>query len=95
MDGHSTLSAGEAERLAMLIEECGEVIQAASKVLRHGYDNHHPERPTATNRAELQSELVDLIAVHEAMYEVGDLPNYGHGEQQKAWQKKLTYAHHQ
>jgi NTP pyrophosphatase (non-canonical NTP hydrolase) len=94
MDGHSTLSAAEAERLAMLIEECGEVIQAASKVLRHGYDNHHPDRKK-TNRTDLSNEMIDVIAVHEAMYEASDLPNYGHAQTQKAWQKKLTYAHHQ
>lgn len=31
------LKPSEAERLACLIEECGEVIQAAGKILRHGY----------------------------------------------------------
>lgn len=96
MDGHSTLSAAQAERLAMLIEECGEVIQAASKILRHGYDNHHPSnRPDQTNRADLRDELNDLISVHEAMYDAGDLPNYGYSEIQAAWKKKQRYAHHQ
>jgi NTP pyrophosphatase (non-canonical NTP hydrolase) len=94
MNGHDTLSAAETERIAMLIEECGEVIQAASKVLRHGYLNHHPDR-TKTNKDDLHAEMVDLIAVHEAMFESGDLPNYGHRDLQKAWQKKLRYAHHQ
>lgn len=96
MDGHSTLSAAQAERLAMLIEECGEVIQAASKVLRHGYENHHPSNnPNQTNRSDLREELNDVIAVHEAMFEANDLPNYGYSEIKKAWAKKQRYAHHQ
>jgi hypothetical protein len=36
------LTPAEAERLALLAEECGEVIQAIGKVLRHGYESRHP-----------------------------------------------------
>lgn len=31
------LSPAEVERLALLAEECGEVIQTVGKILRHGY----------------------------------------------------------
>ena len=38
MSSHfNKLTPAQAERLAILIEECGEVIQAATKILRHGY----------------------------------------------------------
>ena len=33
------LSAAEAERLALLLEELGEAQQAIGKILRHGYEN--------------------------------------------------------
>ena len=37
MDDHfNNLTPGEAERLAILAEECGEVIQIIGKILRHG-----------------------------------------------------------
>lgn len=33
----------EAERLVVLMEECGEVIQACSKILRHGWKSSNGE----------------------------------------------------
>ena len=38
MSNFSRLSAGEVERLAILAEECGEVIQVVGKVLRFGFE---------------------------------------------------------
>jgi hypothetical protein len=35
------LSDGQAERLAMMIEEAGEIAQAAAKALRHGLESYH------------------------------------------------------
>lgn len=93
MDGHSTLSAAEAERLAMLIEECAEVSQIACKVLRHGYENHHPDDPTTTNRDLLTSEMADLIAVYELM-DV-DFARIDAAAQEAAFDRKMRYAHHQ
>lgn len=55
------LTPAEAERLALLIEECGEVIQAACKILRHGYESRHPTT-LIHNRADLEKELGDLQA---------------------------------
>lgn len=93
MDGHSTLSPGEAERLAMLVEECGEVIQAASKVLRHGYENFHPDDPTTSNRDLLTNEMADLFAVYEMMD--ADFARIDAAAQEAAFTKKMLYAHHQ
>ena len=68
------LTPAEAERLALLAEECGEVIQAVAKVLRHGYESTHPDKPEAgTNRDMLQRELADLRAAESLMIEAGDV----------------------
>jgi len=50
------LSAAEAERLALLSEELGEVQQAIGKILRHGYQSHHPDGGP-NNRENLEKEL--------------------------------------
>jgi len=63
MSGHfNRLTPAEAERLALLIEECGEVILAAGKVLRHGYESYNPliDGTPPTNRADLAKELGHL-----------------------------------
>lgn len=57
------LSHAQAERLALLIEECGEVIQAASKVLRHGYDSYDPTvepDDRVSNLQQLEKEIGHL-----------------------------------
>ena len=49
------LSPAQVERLAILAEECAEVIQVVNKILRHGYQaNGHD------NRIALEHELGDL-----------------------------------
>lgn len=54
----SDLTPGEQERLVLLQEECAEVIQIISKILRHGYESYHPKRKNGmSNRAQLQQEL--------------------------------------
>ena len=47
-------------------EECGEIIQALSKIARFGPESCHPDS-TVTNAAELSSEIEDLLAVVELM----------------------------
>lgn len=55
------LSETEAERVAILIEECGEVVQSACKILRHGYESYNPTVPNSeSNRQALERELGDL-----------------------------------
>ena len=51
----NNLTPAETERLVLLIEECGEAIQAASKILRHGYESYHPNRDE-NNRYDLEVE---------------------------------------
>ena len=55
--------------LICLIEECAEVQHIASKCLRFGLDNYHPDHPEATNQQELNRELNDLDAVRYMLSE--------------------------
>ena len=88
------LSSAQAERLAMLAEECGEVIHVIGKILRHGYDSYHPTDPSVTNRALLGRELTDLYAVASSLSR-DKVPEGSLHDQDRAWERKLRYAHHQ
>lgn len=67
------LSDAEAERLALLAEEAGEVVQAVTKILRHGYESTNPDgdRET-TNRSALTKECGDFLAALRLMTEAQD-----------------------
>lgn len=54
------------EKLILLIEECGEVIQAATKCLRFGYD--HLEPGYGVNSDVLAHEVGDLEGVIAALW---------------------------
>lgn len=54
------------ELLVLLIEECGEVIQAATKCLRFGFDGHHIAE-YGINHEVLAKEAGDLLAVIGAL----------------------------
>lgn len=52
------LTDAERERLALLMEECAEVLQIGGKILRHGYSSFNPTiEDSATNREDLVREL--------------------------------------
>ena len=89
------LSPAEAERLALLVEECGEVIQAASKILRHGYESCHPVSGV-NNRAALERELGDLVFVIGLVAAAGDIAetNVEAALNDKA-DRIVPYLHHQ
>jgi len=94
-DHFNQLTPAQAERLAMLAEECGEVIQIIGKILRHGYESYHPNNPVFSNRDLLHQELTDLFAVQNEIY-ARDRILLPYSETVKAaWAKKLRYAHHQ
>ena len=62
---HNSLTPAQAERLHLLIEECGEVIQVAAKTLRHGYESYDPTVAIScreTNRQALEYELGHVYA---------------------------------
>lgn len=48
------LTPAEHERLSLLFGECGEVIQAISKIMRHGYESGWNGN---NNRADLEKEI--------------------------------------
>ena len=97
MDHFNKLTPSQAERLAMLAEECGEVVQIVGKILRHGYDSHHPDDPATSNTRLLEKEIEDILGVHLAMILSGDIRSPGVIEDtaEAAWKRKLRYAHHQ
>lgn len=51
------------EMLALLSEECGEIIQAVGKILRHGYNSYNPLLPSEkriSNKGQLEKEIAHL-----------------------------------
>lgn len=90
------LTDAQAERLAMLAEEAGEVVQAVTKILRHGYMSSYDNGET--NQAALERELGDMAAVLRLMMLRGDIPPYDintHAQVERAVARKLRYSHHQ
>lgn len=58
------LSDAQLERLALINEECGEIIQVIGKITRHGFDSYNPFDPNKiTNRENLEKEIGDLLLV--------------------------------
>lgn len=95
MEHFNELTPAEAERLALLAEECGEVIQAIGKVLRHGFESTHPDGGP-TNRESLERECGDVYHAIWRMIGAGDID--GNGMSQRADDKAKTvvrYLHHQ
>lgn len=66
------LTAAEDERLTVLIEECSEVIKAACKVQRFGY-NDIETGENANNLQRLENELGDMIAATDRMSSARDI----------------------
>lgn len=66
------LSPGEAERLALLLEEMGEAQQIIGKILRHGYESTHPHGGS-TNRSLLQVEIGHVEHAIYRMHEAEDM----------------------
>lgn len=95
MEHFNRLTPAEAERLALLAEECGEVVQAVGKILRHGYESTHPDGGP-TNRETLERECGDVYHVIWRLIAVGDID----GNSMSLWaddkaKKVAQYLHHQ
>ena len=54
-------------------EECAEIQQCISKILRFGENNYHPNRPDDTNAKELLTEYYQLQGVMEMIIDEGVL----------------------
>lgn len=73
-DHFNELTPGQAERLALLLEELGEAQQAIGKILRHGYSSTNPIVPDSPdNRAQLTKELGDVQCAIKLLCSAGDL----------------------
>lgn len=91
------LTPGEAERLAILAEEAGEVVQIIGKILRHGYESYNPFDPNKiSNRELLQKEIADLICSVKMLSDTGDISE---STMEKLLDLRLhskkKYTHHQ
>lgn len=92
------LTPSQDERLAVLIEEMGEAIQIACKVLRHGYESHDPTNPRyqQTNRQLLEVELGHVRHAMIRLCDYGDLDKEAiHESADKKARSIGKWLHHQ
>jgi NTP pyrophosphatase (non-canonical NTP hydrolase) len=64
------LTPKEVETLIILSEECAEVSQMCSKILRFGFSSTHPSDPTNPNWKRLGEEIGDMVAMIEFVVEL-------------------------
>ena len=93
----NNLSDAETERLAILAEECAEVVQVVGKILRHGYESSHPRRPEqGTNRQHLEEELSNVGVIMTLMVDRKDIDPDSLQERYEAKKQNIgQYLHHQ
>lgn len=94
---YNGLTDKQEELIFMLMEECGEVIQACGKLLRHGPTETHPAGHKGTNKVELSRELGDLMGVVQAMRKMRQPLVYDHVIEDyadKKMDKARPYLHH-
>ncbi len=93
------LSPAQVERLSILAEECGEVIQAVGKILRHGYESVDPTgQKKGTNRQQLEVEIGDILAARSLMAQCGDIDLFATNKAKAIKLDRLCsgkYTHHQ
>lgn len=97
MEHFNNLTPAEAERIALLMEECAEVIQICGKILRHGYESFNPaDNSRTTNRRLLEREVGHVqFAVSLMTEESSDLSEESLGN--SFYEKSLNvwkYLHH-
>lgn len=80
-----------------MAEECAEVIQAITKIQRHGFESHHPDNEGGrSNRYHLLQEIGDVSAIMTMLLKGGDLPHPPTDEMIYAKLERLKkYTHHQ
>jgi len=70
MEHFNNLTPKEDELLALLMEECGEVIQVIGKIMRHGLESWHPtDDALVSNRSLLELEIGHVIAAYERLHD--------------------------
>lgn len=89
------LTAAEHERLSILMEEMAEATQVVGKILRHGYESHHPDNPDVTNRQLLEKELGDVEASLRMLVGANDVNTLSIDRHAAAKSKSIQqYLHH-
>lgn len=91
------LTDGQDERLSLLLEEMGEVIQCIGKIQRHGYDSYNPLVSGPNNREALERELGDVQAAMKLMFDAGDVDeDNGVAQYRESKLKRINrWMHHQ
>ncbi len=74
--------------LTILIEECNEVAQRATKALRFGLEEVQPDQPL-TNAERIVYEYNDLLTVISMLTEKGFISNVIHAEMMIAKKEKI------
>ena len=91
----SGLTAAERERLHLLLEECGEAVQAVGKILRHGYDRFNPLiKDPPTNREDLEKEIGHILRAVDFLVKAEDLSRAFINRARES-RGVLKYLHHQ
>jgi hypothetical protein len=90
------LTEAQAERLAILSEECAEVIQIVGKILRHGYSSTNKGALPRNNRELLEIELGHVLHAVAMMENRHDID----GTKMRFWVRRkaeriVKYLHHQ
>jgi len=96
-DHFNGLTPKDAELLAMLSEEAAEIIQIKEKIMRHGFDSHHPaKRYGPNNRIELSREIGDLLGVYDRLVMLGIIdPHEVDIYRASKMDRAKPYLHHQ
>ena len=92
----NALTEAEAERLAILCEECAEVQQIVCKILRHGYDSDNNGKLPETNRQMLARELGDLLHAANRLFSADDVNGFEVSARAASRAEHVKpYLHHQ
>ena len=92
------LTLAQEEALHLLMEECGEAIQAAAKILRHGLVAQDASNPEAVveynNGAHLIRELGHVLAATHICHLLGMVDGTVHAASKEKLDKVQNYLHH-
>ncbi len=84
------LTDAQEERLKMLAEEAGEIVQCCMKILRHGYNS-----VGYNNKSDLERELKELWTIYERMAYYSELGRLNFHDVGDVWKNKLPFTHYQ
>jgi hypothetical protein len=86
------------ERLGLMIEEMGEALQIAGKILRHGWNSSNPlvvGADRVTNKMMLEEELAHVEAAMDLLSIAGDIDHHAVRRLKQAKFERLTgWLHH-